>query len=82
MLPRKAFSVQPLFETVRAVDPSAVAVSESSPVVGFAPNEQATRGMLYAIACRIVVFILQTFANSVMTDDFSEGCEAENELAV
>ena len=66
--PFKPLGVQALLETVRPIDPRAVAVGKSRPVVGLSPDEEASRGLLHAIANGIVVLVFQALADDVVTD--------------
>ena len=86
-LPDKRLSIEPGLQAIRPIDPSPVAIGERSPVVGFAPHEQAPRCLLERIAILCVEpLIFQTVANFARPLGFIkqslERGKPENELTV
>ena len=71
-----------MLQTIWTVNPGAVAVSECSPIVGFAPSEQAAGGVLLAVADGVVALVLQALADDAMTNEVAQRRKAEHELAI
>ena len=80
--PKKPLCIQALLESIRTVDPCAVAVGKGGPVVGLTPDEKSARGLLDAIACSVVVLGFKTLAYDVVADEVEQRLEAEYELAI
>lgn len=78
--PGKALRVEPLLDTVWAIDPGAIAIGEGGEVIGFAPDEEAVSGCLEGIAVDwIVLFVIEAGADDGR-EKVVQHFEAEDEL--